>query len=116
MIPFSKQEKEFIKRIHLLSDIPEKDVREVFEGLLYYAVFSYVNKEPIYIPLLGNIYLYHEDDIETKKGLKASVRSEFEISQYFNKVVGQIKDGETSDLQKHLIEKIKKELQKHYKE
>jgi hypothetical protein len=113
MIKFSKKEKETIHRLHLLTGKSFGDIKDFYEGLLLNFVISYLDKEPIDIPLFGEIFFHYLGDEVTNKGRKAKIDIDFTPNDFLLRVIGQIEDGEESDLEKSLKEKIKKSLEKH---
>lgn len=105
MIKFSKKEKEIVHRLHLLTGKPFNEVKDFYEGLLLNFVISYLDKEPVSIPLFGEIYFHYHGDEITSKGRKAKIDIDFTPSDLLIRVIGQIEDGEESDLEKALKEK-----------
>lgn len=108
MIPFSKKEKEVIHQIHLLTGLPHKKVRKVFEGFLKYAYKQFLEKEEMLIPLVGSLTLRYLGDRENKRGREAQIDADFDADKYFKRIVGQTVDGEENDLEKHMKEEMVK--------
>lgn len=111
MIKFSKKEKEAEHRLHLLTGKPSQDVREFYEGLLLDFLLRYLEKEPAYIPLFGEIYFHYLGDEVTAKGRRAKIDIDFIPSDFLVRIIGQTEDGEESDLEAHLKERIHKALE-----
>lgn len=107
---FLKQDKEVLHRIHLLSGRSYEEVREVYEGFLYSIILSYLEKEPIYIPLFGNVDIHFTKDVLTRFGREAELEITIEPSYTLKRIIGQIEDGEETDLEVILKDRIKKVL------
>ncbi len=112
MLKFSKQEKEIFHKVHLLSGKSYDDVREVFEGFLYLSLLSYLEKTSIVLPHFGEINISYKGDKLQKDGREAILETDFVPSNILKRTIGQIEDKEESDLEKVLMEKINKEIEK----
>ena len=112
MIKFSKKEKDAVHRLHLLTGKPFHEVREFYEGLLLDFVLRYLEKEPVTIPLFGDIFFHYMGDEVSSKGRRAKIDIDFIPEDFLIRVIGQIEDGDESDLEKHLKELIHKNLEK----
>jgi hypothetical protein len=110
MIKFSKSEKESINRLHLITGKPLHEVREFYEGLLIDFMISYMDKSPVKIPLFGEIIFKYLGDEVTKKGRRAKIDIDFIPDSFLLRTIGQIEDGDESDLEIHLREKIRKSI------
>jgi len=111
MIKFSKKEKDAVHRLHLLTGKSYQEVREFYEGLLLDFCLRYLEKEQVTIPLFGDIFFHYLGDEISSKGRKAKIDIDFIPDDFLVRVIGQIEDGEESDLEKHLKEKIKKSIE-----
>jgi hypothetical protein len=107
---FSKQEKDALHRIHLLSGKSYEDVREVYEGFLYSIVLSCLEKEPIYLPFFGEMEIRYIRDSITDDGREAELDITFSPNKFLKRIVGQIEDREESDLERFLKDKIRENL------
>ncbi len=105
-LKFYKKEKEVIHKVHLLTGKSENEIKEVFEGILYMILLSYMEKEPIYIPFLGEIDLKYLKDKYTQEGRIANIDIDFSPHKFLLRTIGQIEDKEESDLEKYLKNKI----------
>lgn len=110
MIKFSKKEREVIHRIQLLSSIPYPVVEKVFKSLLIEFLIKYLDKEPATIPLFGDISFNFLGDKVTSKGRKAEIDIDFMPHDFLLKNIGQVEDGEKSEIEKYLQEMIDKSL------
>lgn len=116
MIKFSKKDKESIHRLHLLTGKPYQDVKIFYEGLLLDFLLRYLEKEPASIPLFGDIFFHYMGDENTSKGRIAKIDIDFIPNDFLIRTVGQIEDGEESDLEIHLKERIRKEIERQIEE
>lgn len=104
---FTKEEKDIIHRVHLLSGKSYDEVNEVFESLALCAALAFLEKEPIDIPLFGKIEVFYKGDVLTEQGREAKLDIEVTPSPALKKIIGQIEDEEESDIEKSLQSKIK---------
>lgn len=110
-IQFSKKEKEMVHKIHLLTGYPHSEVRDFFESFLVTFLIDYLEKDATSIPFFGDIKLKYLGDANFSTGRVAQVDAEFSPTDFLVRTVGQIEDGEESDLEKHLKDKIQQILQ-----
>lgn len=110
MIKLSKKEKEAIHRLHLITGKTFIETREFYEGLLVDFVLRYLDKESTYIPLFGEIFFHYLGDKITQKGRVAKIDIDFIPNDFLVKTIGQIEDGDESDLEKHLKDLVHKSL------
>lgn len=101
-----KKEKEVIHKVHLLTGKSFDDVKDVFEGILYMILLSYLEKEPVYLPFFGEIELKYLKDRFTQSGRVAEIDIDFSPNEFLLRTIGQIEDKEESDLEKFLKNKI----------
>lgn len=104
---FSKEEKDIIHRVHLLSGKPYNEVNDIFESLCLCAVIAFLEKEPIDIPLFGRMEVSYKGDRMTENGKEAQLEISVEPSKELKRVIGQIEDQTESDLEKSLQSKIR---------
>lgn len=104
---FSRQEKDALHKIHLLSGRSYEEVRDVYEGFLYSVVLSYLEKELVYFPLFGEIDIRFIKDKMTKQGREAELEISIQPSLMLKRIIGQIEDGDETDLEVILRNKIK---------
>lgn len=104
---FSKEEKDIIHRVHLLSGKPYNEVNDIFESLCLCAVIAFLEKESIDIPLFGRMEVSYKGDRMTENGKEAQLEISVEPSKELKRVIGQIEDQTESDLEKSLQSKIR---------
>ncbi len=103
---FSKEEKEFIRRVHLLTGYPESQIKKFFEAFLVVFTVDYLDGESTCLPLFGDIQIKYHGDENTPQGRKAKIDLDFQPSNFLVRSIGQIEDEEESDLEAHLKEKL----------
>jgi len=107
MAKFSQEEKDLIYRIHLLSGKPLSDVNDMFESFCLCAVLACLEKEPLQVPMIGEMnVIYNGEDISAL-GKEAKVEISVTPNKFLKKVIGQVQDGEESDIEKSFELKIK---------
>ena len=104
---FTKEEKDIIHRVHLLSGRSYDEVNDIFESLCLCATRAFLEKEPIDIPLFGRMEVSYKGDKLTEKGREAQLDIKVEPSPALKRVIGQIEDEVESDIEKSLQKKIK---------
>lgn len=110
---YSKREKEFVEKIHLLSGgLPYNDCRKFLESVLTLILIDFQDNSSTYIPFLGEIDVSYAGEEITRKGKQAKVDIKVEPDEFFLRNVGQSVDGDETDIEKNL----KKEIQKIFKE
>ena len=107
---FSQEEKDLIYRIHLLSGKPMSDINEMFESFCLCTVLSCLEKETLQIPMIGEMKVSYDGEEISALGKEAKVTIEMTPNKYLKKVIGQIQDGEESDIEKSYELKIKNVL------
>ena len=106
MAKFSKEEKDLIYRIHLLSGKPLSDVTDMFEAFCLCTVLACLENEPIRLPLVGDVNVTYEGETISALGKEAKLSLSVVPGKYLTKVMGQIHDGEESEIEKSLEVKI----------
>jgi hypothetical protein len=112
-IKLSKKEKEILHKVHLLTGKPYEDVKEIIEGFLKLGVLSCLEKEPVVFPLFGELDITYKGDKIVPQGKEAILETVFEPSPLLKRSIGQMKDGDESDLEKMLLGSIKESIQKY---
>lgn len=105
-LKFTKEDRDIIHRVHLLSGKPYEEVRDMFESFCTVAIMAYIEKEPVTIPLIGTMEVEYVNDVLTPEGKEANVKITTEASPNFKHIVGQIEDEEETDIEKSLQSKI----------
>jgi len=106
----TKQQKDTINKIHLLSGCSYREVRDVYEGFLYSIILSYLEERPLDLPFLGELEVSYLKDVLTQKGREADVSIDITPDAFIKRVIGQIEDKEESDVEKILRDKIHESL------
>jgi len=101
------EEKEAMRVLQLLFGRPASEVTELFESIGVSAALSYVKGEAIIIPFIGKIRISYEGDDLTMKGKEAKLKHEFTPSPFLVRNVGQIEDGNETEIEKILMNRFK---------
>ena len=107
MAKFSQEEKDLIYRIHLLSGKPLSDITEMFESFCLCTVLSCLEGEPLQIPMVGEMEVKYSGEDISALGKEAKVEIQVKPNKFLKKVIGQIQDGEESDIEKSFELKIR---------
>ena len=101
------EEREAMRVLQLLFGRPANEITELFESIGISAVLSYVKGEAIVIPFIGKVRLSYEGDDLTAKGKEARLRHEFTPSPFLVRNVGQVEDGDETEIEKILANRFK---------
>ncbi len=112
MIRFSNKEHAFIQKIHYLSGLPSEDIKEVWEAIVTQTIFNYMEDKPTSFPLIGEFNFKHIDDFISRGKKEAIIETEFVPCDFLKKIIGQIKDGEETEIEKLFKRKIRNSLEK----
>ena len=104
------EEKIFLKTFQLHSGLPLKACYDVFEALVATVITNYKTKDTSHLPFLGEFTFTCEGTTDSPKGAVTRIKTEFTPDSFFARQVGLIEDGKQSDIEKHLLEKIQKNL------
>ena len=110
MLKYTKEEKDIIHRVHLISGKPYGEVTDVIESLCIVCVMAYMEKEPIDVPMLGRFEVKYNGDKIVNGEKEADITINITPGAFIKRVIGQIEDGDESDIEKILKEKIRKLL------
>ena len=106
----TSENKDTIDKIHLLSGESKQSVRNLFEALASLIILNYMEKESTNIPFLGNIILEQHGNEITKEGKVAIVDIKIEPDNNLLKNIGQIDDGEETEIEKIFKRRIQESL------
>lgn len=100
---FSKNSKEIIDKISLISGIKKEVVKEVFESLGVLMVLDYAHNEITEIPLIGECEIEYKGE-NYADGLKEAIlNGKISFDDFIVRNVGQICDKEETDAE-HILE------------
>ena len=109
---FSKKDKEALYEIQLLSGRSLENTKDVFVGMLTWLVYRYCSGKEISFPLVGRFNIKYIEDELKEKGNQAILNMSVTPSPTFLRLIGQIKDGEKTDIEKLDEKKIQLALRK----
>ena len=102
-----KLELNMLNRLHTFSGLKQEDIRDLFMALAYEMIVDYRNGHTSTIPCLGELKLvYCGDSLRADGLMDAKVEVQLDLSQDMIRAVGQIVDGEESDIEKRQMNKI----------
>ena len=107
MAKFSQEEKDLIYRIHLLSGKSLSDINEMFESFCLCTVLACLEKETLQVPMIGEMEVKYTGEDISAVGKEAKVEISVTPNKFLRKVIGQVHDGEESDIEKSLELKIR---------
>jgi len=112
MTKYSKEDKDTIQMLHLITGKPYKDCKDFFEGFALLVAISFLKEKPVHIPLFGDIKLDHVGEEFVRGGKKARIKIDVSLNSFLSKSIGQLSDGTESEIQKLYMEKVKELLEK----
>ena len=89
-----------IDRIHLMSGESKQTIRGFFESLVSLIVLNYIEGESTNIPFLGTVSIEFLRDKIDKNEKEAVIDIRIDPDSALLKNIGQIQDGEESDIEK----------------
>ena len=101
-------ERKAINDTHLLFGKSATDTKEFFESIGIAAVLSYMKGEAIEIPYIGTLILTYEGDEVTSKGRTATLKADFNPSEFLVRNVGQVEDETRTDAEEILLNRLRK--------
>lgn len=110
-IQYSKEDKQSIQELHLLTGFSYDECKEFLEGLAVMVFYHYIEDRDTHFPLLGDLYVGHVRDKITKQGKEAQLSTSFEPDSFLKRIIGQVADGKETDIEKQLRYKISRTMQ-----
>lgn len=105
---FSKEDKSTIQRLHLLSGLPYEECKELCKYFSVMMALDYMEGHPTHIPFIGDIDIEYLGDTIKKQGKEAILSITLEPEPGLRRIIGQIEDGEETELHKILKRDIKR--------
>lgn len=105
-----EQSKITLEKLQFLSGTKRDDLRIILESLEALIILNYLEGEPTTIPFFGTIMIKHIDDISVDGKLQAKVEIDFEPDNSLLRNIGQIKDGDETDIEKMMKRRIQASL------
>ncbi len=102
-----------IEKLHLISGLPLKDTRMLFESLITLMMLDYMEGHDTYLPHIGRFYYKYEGDDVTNRGKEAKVSLEYEADKNLLNIIGTAIDGEETMIEKTLKDQIRNQLKKY---
>lgn len=103
-----KLEYNMLNRLHVFSGIKQEEIKDIFMSLVYEMILDYRNGHPSVIPNLGEIkFVYTGDSLREDGLVDANIKVEVSLCQDMIRSIGQIVDGEESDIEKKLMNRMR---------
>ena len=106
----STNEREIINKISIISGLKIETIRNVFESLASVTIMDYIEGNVVYVPFLGNFTINHIKDIKKNNRKEAIININFKPNPYISRNIGQINDGDESDIEKSFYNKIQETI------
>jgi hypothetical protein len=94
------EEKEFVEKTRLLSDTTFEQVRDFYEAFFSAIILNYLDEKPSEIPFLGKVNIKYLEDKITALGKEAQLEINVDAGQILKRTIGQIIDGEETEVEK----------------
>lgn len=105
--------KDTIDKMYLFSGENKNLIRTFFESLISIIMLDYMEGEETNIPFFGTIKIEYEKDEIIDGEKEAKVSLDFTPDPTLLKNVGQINDGEESDVKKMIILRMREAIRKY---
>lgn len=102
-----QEERKAINDVRLFFGKTTAETKEFFESVGIAAVLSYIKKEKICIPYLGELRITYDGDEISSQGRKAVIKAEFTPSDFIVRNVGQIEDETKTDAEEILLRRLR---------
>jgi hypothetical protein len=111
LLKLDEKDKEVLNLLQARSSYSTISIREIFEHLAVHNVLMYLEKRPIYIPFLGNLEIdYQGDKIVKGSFTEAILDGKLTPSEFLKRTIGDIEDGNMTDLLTIFEKKIENEM------
>jgi hypothetical protein len=102
----NSQNKDTIEKLHLLTGESKETVRRFFESFAFLIATNYLENEWTNIPFFGDVKLHYVGDKNVRGGKRVQLELNFEPEDNLLRNIGQIEDGETSEVEKTFMNRI----------
>lgn len=103
--------KDTIEKVRLIAGCSFDQCKDIFESLVTFLILNFLEKKSTHIPYLGEINLTHTNDVITSSGKIANISLSYTPDINIQRIIGQIADGDETEIEKLFITKIKDELE-----
>lgn len=102
--------KDTVERLHLLSGLGKEDSRNFFESLLTLIILDYLEGEETYLPFIGRVKVHYKGDRYEGDVKRAILDIDFQPDDMLIKNIGQIEDGDSSDIEEVFEKRLRNAL------
>lgn len=105
------ESKDTIEKIRLISGTSYEQCKDFFESLITYITLNYMEGKETYIPFLGQMKIKYLNDQITSSGKVANLIINIESDYNLQRIIGQIIDGDETEIHNLFSNKVKNELE-----
>jgi len=105
-----KKPEKILKELSLITGTPFQVCRDVYENQCILFILNFLEGKSVSIPFIGDLLIESPYDNETSEGLEAEVNLKFVPSDAFKRMIGDAKDGKSTEVTKYLNKKFKESL------
>lgn len=109
-LKINQNNKNTIEKMHLLTGKSKDDTKRFFEAFAFLLATDYLEGEWTNLPFFGDIKVHHTGDVPSDKGVRAQLELEFEPEDSLIKTIGQLVDGEKSEVEKTFMNRVRSSL------
>ena len=102
----NSQNKDTIEKLHLLTGESKETVRRFFESFAFLVTTNFLDDEWTNIPFFGDVKLHHVGDENVRGGKRVQLELDFEAEENLLKNIGQVVDGDTSEIEQVFMNRI----------
>jgi len=105
---FSKEDRDSIQKLHLLSGLPYEECKEFFKYFVVMLAIDYMEGRTTNFPFIGNLRIEYLGDSIKKAGKEAILSTEMEPEAFLRRLIGDIEDGAETEVHRILKKDIKR--------
>jgi len=102
--------RETIEKMHLISGLKKADIRTFFESMFTLSVLDYLEKENTHLPFIGSLSIEYIKEKYDNNLKSAQLKVIVEPDDDLERNIGQIVDGDTTDIEQIFEKRIQASL------
>jgi len=110
MLKMTQQAKDTTEKIRLFTGLTYQQVKDVLESFYTLVTINYLEGKTTHIPYLGEISIEYKGDEIKAGGREAILHLSVDADSMLKRVIGQIQDGDETEVERIFLDKIKMEL------
>lgn len=99
--------KEAFEKLHLISELSVEDCKNLCDSVVTLIVLNHIEGEPTLIPGFGEVRIFYEGEDLVKEGKQARIKLDFTPDDFLLRNIGQVHDGEETDIERKYKERLK---------